>query len=49
MAGTHTVAQVIALLILIAGAIAVYGLFLALLGVTSWREVVNAIRQNRAA
>jgi len=48
-AGMHAVAQVIALLILIAGAIAVYGLFLALLGVTGWREVVNAIRQNRAA
>jgi putative peptidoglycan lipid II flippase len=45
----HTIAEVITLLILIAGAIAVYGLFLAFLGVTSWREVVNAIRQNRAA
>jgi putative peptidoglycan lipid II flippase len=49
IAGMQAVAQMIALLILIAGAIAVYGLFLALLGATSWREVVNAIRQNRAA
>ena len=29
--------------------IAIYGLFLALFGVTGWREVVTAIRQNRAA
>jgi len=37
------------LLILIAAAIAIYGLFLALFGVTGWRETVNAVRQNRAA
>ena len=33
------------LLILIAGGIAIYGLFLRLFGITGWREAVNAIRQ----
>jgi putative peptidoglycan lipid II flippase len=47
--GTHAIGQVFALLVLIAGAIAVYGLALALFGVTGWRETVSAIRQNRAA
>ncbi len=34
---------------LIAGGIAVYGLLLALLGVTGWDEAVNAIRQTAAS
>jgi putative peptidoglycan lipid II flippase len=42
-------AQAIALVILIVGGIAVYGLFLRLFGVTGWREAVNAVRQKRAA
>ena len=37
------------LLILIAGGIAIYGLFLRLFGVTGWREAVNAVRQSRAS
>jgi putative peptidoglycan lipid II flippase len=46
---SHIVVQVIGLLVLIAGGIAAYGLFLALFGVTGWREAVNAVRQKRAA
>jgi putative peptidoglycan lipid II flippase len=42
-------AQVMALVVLIVGGIAVYGLFLRLFGVTGWREAVSAIRQKRAA
>jgi putative peptidoglycan lipid II flippase len=50
-AGTdaHGLVQAVILLVLIAGGIAIYGLFLGLFGVTGWRETVNAIRQNRAA
>jgi putative peptidoglycan lipid II flippase len=33
---------------LIAGAIAVYGLFLTLLGVVSWHEAISSLRQTRA-
>jgi hypothetical protein len=33
---------------LIAGGIAVYGLFLALLGVTSWVDAIRALRQTGA-
>jgi putative peptidoglycan lipid II flippase len=48
-ADSHVLAQAIALMVLIAGAIAVYGLFLALSGVIKWGEAVNAFRQNRPA
>jgi putative peptidoglycan lipid II flippase len=41
----HGFAQAAALLALIAGGIAVYGLLLGFFGVTSWRETLNAIRQ----
>jgi putative peptidoglycan lipid II flippase len=43
-ANMHGVAQVAALLVLIAGGIAVYGLLLGFLGVTGWRETLNALR-----
>jgi putative peptidoglycan lipid II flippase len=45
----HGFVQAVILLVLIAGGIAIYGLFLGFFGVTGWREAVNAIRQNRAA
>ena len=38
----------IALPILIVAGIAIYGLFLRLFGITSWRETVNAIRKSNA-
>jgi len=41
----HGFAQAAALLVLIMGGIAVYGLLLTLLGVTGWREALGAIRQ----
>ena len=41
----HGLAQALAVTLLISGGIATYGVFLALLGVTSRREVVNAFRQ----
>jgi putative peptidoglycan lipid II flippase len=44
-ANIHHLAQAIALLALIAGGIAVYGGLLGVLGVTGWRETLNAIRQ----
>ena len=40
----HGLAQAMVLLILIGGAVAVYGLLLNLFGVTGWREAVSAIR-----
>jgi putative peptidoglycan lipid II flippase len=40
----HGLAQAAALLVLIAGGIAVYGLLLSLLGVTGWRAALDAIR-----
>ena len=46
LADLHGLTQAIALLVLIAASIAFYGLILRLFGVTSWREAVNAIRQN---
>ncbi len=49
VAAAHGLAQAALLLILIAAAIAIYGLFLGLFGVTGWRETVNAVRQNPAA
>ncbi len=45
----HGLVQALILLVVIAGGIALYGLFLGLFGVTGWREAVGAIRQNRAA
>ncbi len=47
--GSHVLARAIALLVLTAGGIATYSLFLTLFGVTGWREAANAIRQKRAA
>jgi putative peptidoglycan lipid II flippase len=46
VSGTHVVAQAALLLATIAAAIAAYGLALIALDVTSWREVVNAMRQS---
>ena len=46
--GVHGLAQAAVLLVLIAGGIAVYGLLLSLLGVTGWREALDAIRQTAA-
>ena len=43
---THGFWQTIALLGLIAGGIAIYGLFLALFAVTNWREATDAIRSS---
>jgi putative peptidoglycan lipid II flippase len=43
----HGVAQALVLLGLIAAGVAFYGLLLRLFGVISWREAVNAVRQNR--
>jgi putative peptidoglycan lipid II flippase len=40
----HGVAQAAALLVLIVGGIAIYGLLLSLLGVTGWRAALDAIR-----
>ena len=45
----HGFAQVVLLLVLIAGGVAIYGLFLGFFGVTGWREAVSAVRQKRAA
>jgi putative peptidoglycan lipid II flippase len=41
----HGMAQAALLLILITGAVAIYGLLLAAFGVTGWRETVAALRQ----
>ncbi len=41
----HGLVQAVLLLVLIAAAMAAYGVLLAAFGVTGWREVVNAIRQ----
>ena len=40
----HGIAQTVVLALLIAGAMACYGLLLSLFGVTGWRETVNALR-----
>ncbi len=48
-AGAHGFVQAAGLLLLIAAAMAAYGLFLQAFGVTGWREAVNAIRQKRPA
>jgi putative peptidoglycan lipid II flippase len=44
-AGAHGLAQAAVLAILIAGGIAIYGLFLRLFGITGWRDAVNALRR----
>jgi putative peptidoglycan lipid II flippase len=43
--GAHGLVQAVLLLAVIAAGIAVYGLFLQLLGVLGWRETVNAVRR----
>ena len=45
----HGIAQAAVLAILIAGGIAIYGLFLWLFGVTGWRDAVAALRQKTPA
>jgi putative peptidoglycan lipid II flippase len=47
-ADLHGVALAAALLALIAGGIAIYGLLLAWLGVTGWRAALEAVRRNPA-
>jgi putative peptidoglycan lipid II flippase len=44
-ANAHGIAQAALLLMLISGGIAIYGLLLALFGVTTWSETVNAFRR----
>jgi putative peptidoglycan lipid II flippase len=48
-ATAHGLVQAVLLGVLIAGGIAVYGLLLALFGVTNWAEAVTAIRQAKAS
>ena len=45
----HGLAQAALLTVLIPGAIAIYGLLLALFDVVRWNEAVNAIRQGTAS
>jgi putative peptidoglycan lipid II flippase len=47
--GSHGLAQAALVLGVVAAGIAVYGLLLALFGVTNWTEAVNAIRQTGAS
>jgi putative peptidoglycan lipid II flippase len=47
-AATHSIAQAVFLGLLIAGAMAIYGLLLALFGVITWADAVGAIRQTTA-
>ena len=49
VAGMHGFAQIVLLLVLVAGGVAIYGLFLGFFGVTGWREAVGAVRQKRTA
>lgn len=44
-AAAHGLAQAAVLAILIAGGIAIYGLFLRLFGITGWRDAVSALRR----
>jgi putative peptidoglycan lipid II flippase len=44
--GAHGLVQAVLLLAVIAAGIAVYGLFLQLLGVLGWREAVNALQRS---
>jgi putative peptidoglycan lipid II flippase len=48
-ATSHGLVQAVLLGVLIAGGMAVYGLLLALFGVTNWAETVTAIRQAKAS
>jgi putative peptidoglycan lipid II flippase len=48
-AHAHGIAQAVLLMALISGAIAIYGLLLALFGVTGWDTAVSAIRQTTAS
>ena len=43
----HGIAQTVLVALLMAGAMAAYGLLLRLLGVIGWRETVNAIRPTK--
>ena len=43
----HSLVQAVLLLVLIAAAMATYGVLLAAFRVTGWREVVNAVRQGK--
>ena len=45
--GAHGLVQAVLLLAVIAAGIAVYGLFLRLLGVIGWREAVNAVKRRK--
>ena len=45
LVSAHGFAQAVILIVLIAGGIAVYGLFLALFGVTDWASAISAFRQ----
>ena len=47
--GTGGLAQAVVLIALIAGGIAIYGLFLRLFGVTGWREAVDAFKRTGAS
>ena len=49
VAGMHGFAQIVLLLVLVAGGVAIYSLFLGFFGVTGWREAVSAVRQKRSA
>jgi len=44
----HLPLQLLLVTTLIAGAMAIYGLLLALLGVVSWIDAINALRQTEA-
>jgi putative peptidoglycan lipid II flippase len=44
-ANAHGLAQAVVLMVLISGAIAIYGLHLALFGAIKWGDAVNAVRQ----
>jgi putative peptidoglycan lipid II flippase len=44
-ADTHGIVSAVLLAMLISGGIAIYGLLLALFGVTNWAEAVNALRE----
>ena len=48
-ANTHGVVQAAVLAALISGAMALYGLLLALFGVIGWQDAVNAVRQTTAS
>jgi putative peptidoglycan lipid II flippase len=48
-ANAHGLAQAALVGVTIAGGMAIYGLLMALFGVTGWREAVGAIRQTKAA